>query len=66
MGPLIMRSEVEELLVDDDVECFNSHKLKVCFRYDDDDDDKIGEVVDLESFQRQGFDLIDEDDEWQN
>ncbi|KAL3509485.1 hypothetical protein ACH5RR_028886 [Cinchona calisaya] len=48
-----LEAELEELPVDDDVE-YN------------DNDDKIEQDVDLESFQRSGISLIDEDDEWLN
>ncbi|KAL3520068.1 hypothetical protein ACH5RR_018217 [Cinchona calisaya] len=46
-----LEAELEELPVDDDVECSNFQQV---------------EDVDLESIQRRGIDLIDEDDEWPN
>ncbi|KAL3522357.1 hypothetical protein ACH5RR_015191 [Cinchona calisaya] len=46
-----LEAELEELPVDDDVECSNFQQV---------------EDVDLELFQRRGISLIDEDDEWLN
>ncbi|KAL3502759.1 hypothetical protein ACH5RR_037208 [Cinchona calisaya] len=56
-----LEAELEELPIDDIVECSNSQKAG-----DDEDDDKIGEDVDLELFQCRGFGLTDKDDEWLN
>ncbi|KAL3513328.1 hypothetical protein ACH5RR_026045 [Cinchona calisaya] len=44
-----LEAKLEELPVDDDVECSNSQQV---------------EDVDLESFQLRGTGFIDEDDEW--
>ncbi|KAL3518575.1 hypothetical protein ACH5RR_021164 [Cinchona calisaya] len=56
-----LEAKLEELPVDDVVECSNSQKVG-----DDEEDDKIGKDVDLELFQRRGFGRTDEDDEWLN
>ncbi|KAL3519944.1 hypothetical protein ACH5RR_018093 [Cinchona calisaya] len=56
-----LEAELEELLVDDVVECSIPQKAG-----DDEDDDKIREDVDLVLFQHRDFGRIDKDDEWLN